>query len=380
MALYHNLDFSAPLAMFDPELTALPHHFGGHLAMNAGAAKHASLFGTQLGFQAAMDPFVSTSRQSFASAPSGAQAYFNLAHSAAGDLLRGQPSNLFPSRSHVLPQHQQFAGLFHDSHDSDSASASAMAGVLDLGGCDQDDFSFLSQALSRAVTPTPESLAASPNYSVASSPGPSEKLASPGPSESVPRRGACSPTSMVLSGTAEALEALGSEPAAPAQKVVVTRSSRVVRAPKLDYQPQPQAALSKSRKAKSLKARRHPVSSLKLSSPLSPLPRSDYDEAESPVAPVPKRSRSSASRELARRRETHNVSERLRRNDMKHLLDGLRVLVPSAKDDPKMHTSTILLSAVDYINELLREESKILKRSAKIRSENVQLRASLGLS
>lgn len=231
------------------------------------------------------------------------------------------------------------------------------------------------------------------------------------PPASVPSPSTCS--GVTAMDTCTSSESVA--PAAPAaeDKVVVTRSSRVVRAPKLDYSPSisAQPAVPRVKKGKVGRPRKHPlppakvpVQHRKMAPPPSVSSFSEtgssleYDSEhvdevnEASLYSPPQASaavgrskatsgktKGSAAREVARRRETHNVSERHRRGEMKQLLEGLRTIVPSAKDDPKMHTSTILLSAVDYIKELVREESRILKKSAKIRSQNMQLRARLDL-
>eukprot|EP00039_Didymoeca_costata_P017804 m.330996 g.330996 ORF g.330996 m.330996 type:complete len:286 (-) comp16622_c0_seq1:2406-3263(-) len=79
------------------------------------------------------------------------------------------------------------------------------------------------------------------------------------------------------------------------------------------------------------------------------------------------------------RRHTHNVLERKRRNDLKNSYQLLREHIPSLEENERAPTGQILVHAVEYINQLKQEESSIAAGLAQLRSQNEQLRRTLGL-
>lgn len=73
-------------------------------------------------------------------------------------------------------------------------------------------------------------------------------------------------------------------------------------------------------------------------------------------------SRRRSSSFMAVKRDSHNVSERFRRAELKTSLDELRALVPSVKDDSRVHTSTILQETIAYIRSLEQEDLELQRQ------------------
>lgn len=59
------------------------------------------------------------------------------------------------------------------------------------------------------------------------------------------------------------------------------------------------------------------------------------------------------------KRKYHNSLERQRRNDIKHLFDGLRAAVPALRETQRAAKMTILQSAADHIRQLIEQERRI---------------------
>lgn len=79
--------------------------------------------------------------------------------------------------------------------------------------------------------------------------------------------------------------------------------------------------------------------------------------------------------ELAEKRDSHNVSERMRRKDLKNSFHDLRTEIPEIKDNSRVHTGQILKHAIDYIAELQRQDAEFEAAKAALRAENARLRA-----
>eukprot|EP00051_Salpingoeca_urceolata_P026133 m.476197 g.476197 ORF g.476197 m.476197 type:complete len:460 (+) comp20466_c0_seq1:304-1683(+) len=73
------------------------------------------------------------------------------------------------------------------------------------------------------------------------------------------------------------------------------------------------------------------------------------------------------------KRDSHNVSERMRRQDLKTGFDLLRETVPTVAAAPRAHTGAILKAAIDHILELQREERELLQAKAALIAENKRL-------
>lgn len=60
------------------------------------------------------------------------------------------------------------------------------------------------------------------------------------------------------------------------------------------------------------------------------------------------------------KRDSHNVSERQRRRDLKVSFQKLRLCIPAVAEDPRVHTGQILKQAIDFIRHLQQEEAKLI--------------------
>lgn len=87
-------------------------------------------------------------------------------------------------------------------------------------------------------------------------------------------------------------------------------------------------------------------------------------------APVPK-----VAAAATNKRDSHNVSERHRRAELKKSFEMLRKQVPEIADTPKAHTGQILRVTISYVNALRREEQQHMAAKAALAQENARLRA-----
>lgn len=81
-----------------------------------------------------------------------------------------------------------------------------------------------------------------------------------------------------------------------------------------------------------------------------------------------------SSEDPENKRETHNVLERRRRNELKSSYHLLREQIPDLNTNDKTPTGVILSRACDYITSLQDLEAKLLHQLAASRAENERLR------
>eukprot|EP00730_Choanoeca_flexa_P005388 TRINITY_DN11933_c0_g2_i5.p1 TRINITY_DN11933_c0_g2~~TRINITY_DN11933_c0_g2_i5.p1 ORF type:complete len:302 (+),score=64.54 TRINITY_DN11933_c0_g2_i5:359-1264(+) len=89
------------------------------------------------------------------------------------------------------------------------------------------------------------------------------------------------------------------------------------------------------------------------------------------------KAKSASSEQL--KRETHNISERQRRQALKESFDTLRRLVPSIETDERAHTGRILEEAVKYIHFLKQEEKDIEAEKEQLQQDNERIKAEHGI-
>jgi hypothetical protein len=77
------------------------------------------------------------------------------------------------------------------------------------------------------------------------------------------------------------------------------------------------------------------------------------------------------------KRHMHNILERKRRNELKNSYEMLRENIPSLEDNERASTGQILLNAVDYINQLKKEQSTLASTLAQMKERNAQLKKTL---
>eukprot|EP00054_Salpingoeca_dolichothecata_P037084 m.9661 g.9661 ORF g.9661 m.9661 type:complete len:436 (-) comp7239_c1_seq1:142-1449(-) len=77
------------------------------------------------------------------------------------------------------------------------------------------------------------------------------------------------------------------------------------------------------------------------------------------------------------KRLLHNISERQRRADLKSNLDVLRCAIPEIAQQPRIHTSQILSTAISYIRALKEEDAVSQEKLRYLRAENARLRSGL---
>lgn len=63
---------------------------------------------------------------------------------------------------------------------------------------------------------------------------------------------------------------------------------------------------------------------------------------------------------VAAKRESHNLSERHRRLAMKESFDQLRQLIPEVASNERVHTGQILKAAIDYMRQLQAEDQRLM--------------------
>jgi hypothetical protein len=197
---------------------------------------------------------------------------------------------------------------------------------------DADELSFdhISVVLSRSVTPPPESLTASPYNSAASS-----------PSESRCGTPICSALFMdelldsqstgsfaCSSGSSSAFSSAPASPAAPIAKLASRRKSE-------------EARIQKIKKI-----------------------------AKSEIAKPSKRSKAVA---LATKRDSHNISERNRRQELKLSFNLLQSLVPALVSSGRAHTGTILKETIAYVVALRDQERQLLESKSALLAEQSRL-------
>jgi hypothetical protein len=78
------------------------------------------------------------------------------------------------------------------------------------------------------------------------------------------------------------------------------------------------------------------------------------------------------------KRHMHNILERKRRNELKNSYEMLRENIPSLEDNERASTGQILLNAVDFINQLKKEQSTLASTLAQMKERNAQLKKTLG--
>lgn len=76
---------------------------------------------------------------------------------------------------------------------------------------------------------------------------------------------------------------------------------------------------------------------------------------------------------MAEKRDSHNVSERQRRAELKDSLDELRVLIPAVKDDHRVHACTVLQETIAYIRTLEAEDQAVQAQLAEERVLHTRL-------
>jgi hypothetical protein len=102
---------------------------------------------------------------------------------------------------------------------------------------------------------------------------------------------------------------------------------------------------------------------------------------EFPAAVVPVMTYSTASsengdgEEYSNKRDSHNVSERMRRQDLKKSFNTLRSYVPAIAENSRVHTGSILRNTIEYVRHLQAEEQRIDSELAQLRAENARLKA-----
>jgi hypothetical protein len=117
---------------------------------------------------------------------------------------------------------------------------------------------------------------------------------------------------------------------------------------------------------------------------LMEMPAAAAETAETAEAKAPKRRRKNApgaarvakvSKVVLNKRDSHNVSERQRRAELKKSFEALRKQVPEIADIPKAHTGQILRETISYVNALRQEEQAAAAAKAALLQENARLRA-----
>lgn len=98
--------------------------------------------------------------------------------------------------------------------------------------------------------------------------------------------------------------------------------------------------------------------------------RTSSEDGSSPYTKTTKRKRAS---QLSKR-DSHNVSERMRRHDLKLSFDMLRDAVPGLIDARRAHTGAILKAAIDHIRVLEEEDRQLASEKAKLVALNNKLK------
>jgi len=81
----------------------------------------------------------------------------------------------------------------------------------------------------------------------------------------------------------------------------------------------------------------------------------------------------------ANKRDSHNISERHRRSELKQSFEALRSEIPDISSLHRVHTGGILKHAIDYIRQLEREEAESRRHVEMARAENDRLKIRLGV-
>lgn len=103
----------------------------------------------------------------------------------------------------------------------------------------------------------------------------------------------------------------------------------------------------------------------------------DFDVQLLAPRPTKKRSRDTSAADFETKRNTHNVLERKRRDELKGSFDELRECVPSLADDHRAPKVLILRRACDYVEHLRREDVRITMEKEKAKAEHARLLARL---
>eukprot|EP00054_Salpingoeca_dolichothecata_P031378 m.263318 g.263318 ORF g.263318 m.263318 type:complete len:312 (-) comp26878_c0_seq1:142-1077(-) len=81
------------------------------------------------------------------------------------------------------------------------------------------------------------------------------------------------------------------------------------------------------------------------------------------------------SQEVLNKRDSHNISERHRRRELKNSFQSLRMNIPAISSNPRVHTGQILKHAIEYIRELREQEAALMAAKECLRATNTKLRA-----
>jgi hypothetical protein len=93
-------------------------------------------------------------------------------------------------------------------------------------------------------------------------------------------------------------------------------------------------------------------------------PKASKMRPASSIAMKPKQALSTSAK-----RESHNLSERHRRLAMKESFDSLRKLIPEIAANDRVHTGQILKAAIDFVHAMQREEAELCREKELLQEE-----------
>jgi hypothetical protein len=206
-------------------------------------------------------------------------------------------------------------------------------------------FDFISSVLSRSITPPMESLPPSPLSS-----SPSSSYGSADDSR------ADSPTflSMIMEDLLDSAEELSSVASTPLSRSSPNSPFSESLSPS---HASPTQRLGRRKSTDSASAgKRQPTS-----------PKVKKTAAKSDLVKQSKRTKAMA---LASKRDSHNISERNRRQELKLSFTALQGLVPNLITANRAHTGTVLKETIAYIAALEQEEKNLLAAKQALRHEH----------
>lgn len=136
-----------------------------------------------------------------------------------------------------------------------------------------------------------------------------------------------------------------------------------------DMEPTPVPILVTTRSGRQIRQVRYESTAGSVSEPTSPVVR----RRKRPAVVEPKAPRRRVSLVATDKRDSHNISERQRRRELKVSFDALRSEVPSVRDDSRVHTSTVLQMAIDYVRQLQSEDEQLQRQMEELRKVNRML-------
>ena len=130
----------------------------------------------------------------------------------------------------------------------------------------------------------------------------------------------------------------------------------------MDDMPEAVQAVVTTRSGRTVRQVRYTEPSMLDLEPLPPRRRGSCGSAGSG------RRRRGSSAYMVCKRDSHNISERHRRAELKTSLDDLRALVPGVQDDQRVHTATILEATIAFIRDLEDEDRTLRQQIAEQRA------------